>query len=125
MYWYSAMWRAFQTADAVSVGEICSATRPMPVRWLLTRLTTALARSGRLTGHDASGVQVPTTARAGGVATAVASVARIAAARTAPPASRAVRRDIKRNPSSVGCGETPATVTQFSPGCRRRYFAFR
>ena len=69
------MWRAFQTAAFVSVGETLRETSPIPVRWLLTRLTTLDARSGRDVPQSEPGVQSPTTAAAGCATTAAPVVA--------------------------------------------------
>jgi hypothetical protein len=43
MYAYAAMFRAFQTAEAVVLEDEPSAPRPMPARCWLTRLITWLA----------------------------------------------------------------------------------
>jgi hypothetical protein len=43
MYWYRAMWRAFQTAAACNVDEEPSEPRPMLARCWLTSDTTWLA----------------------------------------------------------------------------------
>jgi hypothetical protein len=60
------MWRAFQTAAFVNVGETFSVTRPIDVRCALMRLTTSEARSGRDVPQSEPGVQSPTTAAAFG-----------------------------------------------------------
>src|SRR4051794_27468477 len=73
------MWRAFQVAAAVKVGETISGCRPRPARWELTRSTTWAARSAPLAGHAADGVQSPPAPAAGGGPGAAA--ARRAAAR--------------------------------------------
>jgi hypothetical protein len=78
------MWRAFQTAAFVSVGETFSVTSPLDVRWLLTRVTTSDARSGRDVPQSAPGVQLPTTALAlGGDVASVTAAASMATRKTA------------------------------------------
>ncbi len=56
-YW--AIWRAFQTAEAVSVGEVTSWPSPSEARcWLISDITWE-SRLPLLAGHDEAGVQSP------------------------------------------------------------------
>jgi hypothetical protein len=78
------MWRAFHTAAFVSVGETFSATSPIDVRWVLIRVTTSDARSGRDAPQSEPAVQSPTTAAAfGGDVAAVTTAANMARRKTA------------------------------------------
>jgi hypothetical protein len=78
------MWRAFHTAAFVSVGETFSATSPIDVRWVLIRVMTSEARSGRDVPQSVPAVQSPTTAAAfGGDVAAVTTAANMARRKTA------------------------------------------
>jgi hypothetical protein len=78
------MWRAFHTAAFVSVGETFSATSPIDVRWVLIRVMTSEARSGRDVPQSVPAVQSPTTAAAfGGDVAAVTTAANVARRKTA------------------------------------------
>src|SRR6476660_7301598 len=62
MYWKYAMWRDFQSAAFVSVGESLSGPRPLAARFWFTRLSTAWTRSWRGVPQFDRGVQSPTMA---------------------------------------------------------------
>src|SRR3954471_14386615 len=104
MYWYSAICRAFQTAAFVRVGVTFSATRPMPVRWLLIRSTTCAARSDLVVPQFAPGEQSPTAAAAeAGVSTAATDTS-VATATTAPTARRESLRQKNTEQPLPCCG---------------------
>src|SRR3712207_1215891 len=112
MYWYLAMWRAFQYADASRDGDTASRRRPRFARWALTSATVSLARSCLGVPQSAPAVQSPVSAAARAcrvptVAPPAASAVRAKAARTAAalrlsglmrrgegPSSRPLRRSI-------------------------------
>src|SRR4051812_40265752 len=58
------MWRDFQRAEFVSVGDSLSGPRPFAARFWFTRLSTAWTRSWRGVPQFDRGVQLPTMAAA-------------------------------------------------------------
>src|SRR5918992_3999440 len=94
------MWRAFHTAAFVSVGETFSAAIPFDERWLLTRVTTSDARSGRDVPQSVPGTQLPTTALAcGGEVASVKAAASMATRKTtAATVPRGERRSCIERP---------------------------
>src|SRR3954453_10675987 len=76
------MWRAFQTAAAVSVSDVTSAGAPTVARWALTSDRTAPARSARAAGQSPPGVRSPAAGfEPAGVPRAVSAAATVASAR--------------------------------------------
>src|ERR671936_1807120 len=97
------MWRDFQIAEFVSVGETFSAWSPIAARCWLTRSTTCCARSWRSVPHALSGVQLPTAAKAAPALTGTAAGDATSKATAANPtaASRFVDFNIRCPPVSV------------------------
>src|SRR5262245_26871759 len=71
-YWYSAMCKDFQSAEAWRCGEVLSAGRPIAVRCWLISAFACDARSGRRVPHPEPGVQFAVAARDGEAAAGVA-----------------------------------------------------
>ncbi len=101
------MWRAFQTAEAVSVGEVTSCPIPIDARcWLISDITCE-ARLPFAAGHDEPGVQSPVWIAAATGRGAVAAYAASRPAKTSAPTNAARRAEEGRltvpgDPSRVG-----------------------
>src|SRR3954470_13916214 len=90
---------AFQTEEAVSVGDTPSGSSPIPLRCWLTRSTTCAAAPAWLAGQLADGTQSPTAALAG----------------VAHPSAPARRRAVRGMPSTVAGGAQAASGSAAGP----------